>query len=97
LKPPKQLFTESGSGSAGLTEIDLESVSATSQDIQTILKTSPNLKILRHYQMVKALYDLHSESWKRKEPVPTYKLKNLDVDFSHVVGLPIGINTRTRV
>lgn len=68
-----------------LSEIDMECVSATYGDLQEILKNSPELKYLRHYQLVKALYESHVENWKKGQPLPKYKLKNLDADFSHVV------------
>lgn len=37
--------------------------------------------------MVTALYELHSDAWKKKLKIPKYNLKNLDVDFSHVVNV----------
>ena len=70
---------------AGLTELHLGAVTVTATDICTILSSVPTLRILRHYQLVTALNLLHGEQWRRKECLPKYRLRNLDVDFSHVV------------
>jgi hypothetical protein len=71
--------------SAGLTELHLGAVTVTATDICTILSSVPTLRILRHYQLVTALNMLHGEQWRHKERLPKYRLRNLDVDFSHVV------------
>ena len=73
--------------SAGLTELHLGAVTVTARDICTILCSVPTLRILRHYQLVTALNLLHGEQWRRNECLPKYRLRNLDVDFSHVVRL----------
>ena len=71
--------------SAGLAELHLGAVTVTATDISTILSSVPTLRILRHYQLVTALNLLHGEQWRRNECLPKYRLRNLDVDFSHVV------------
>jgi len=68
--------------SAGLTELHLGAVTVTATDICTIVSSVP---ALRHYQLVTALNLLHGEQWRRNECLPMYRLRNLDVDFSHVV------------
>nr|CAD7396233.1 unnamed protein product [Timema poppensis] len=68
-----------------LAELHLGTVHVTPDDLRIVLLRRPNLRLLRHYQLVKALYVLHAEQWKNKETIPVYKLRNLDVDFSHVV------------
>ncbi|KAK6623645.1 hypothetical protein RUM43_009497 [Polyplax serrata] len=73
------------SKSSCLTEVHLSTVKASATDLKPILQNCPNLNLLRHYQMVTALYELHSDAWKKKLKIPKYNLKNLDVDFSHVV------------
>lgn len=73
--------------SVGLTELHLGAVTVTAADIRTILSSVPTLRILRHYQLVTALNLLHGEQWRRNERLPKYRLRNLDVDFSHVVCL----------
>lgn len=85
-----------GAASTGLTELHLGAVQVTATDICTILRRVPTLQMLRHYQLVTALNLLHGEQWRHKEPLPKYRLRNLDVDFSHVVrllsntGIPAG-------
>jgi hypothetical protein len=74
-----------GSASTGLTELHLGAVQVTATDICTILRSVPTLRMLRHYQLVTALNLLHGEQWRRNEILPKYRLRNLDVDFSHVV------------
>ncbi|PNF28148.1 hypothetical protein B7P43_G07589 [Cryptotermes secundus] len=74
-----------GAASTGLTELHLGAVQVTATDICTILRRVPTLQMLRHYQLVTALNLLHGEQWRHKEPLPKYRLRNLDVDFSHVV------------
>lgn len=69
----------------GLTELHLGAVQVSARDICTILKSVPTLRMLRHYQLVTALSLLHGEQWRRNEPLPQYRLRNLDADFSHVV------------
>ena len=75
--------------SAGLTELHLGAVTVTATDICTILSSVPTLRILRHYQLVTALNLLHGEQWRRNECLPKYRLRNLDVDFSHVVCIAV--------
>ncbi|KAL1458393.1 hypothetical protein WDU94_008549, partial [Cyamophila willieti] len=69
-----------------LTELHLGTVRVTAQEICHLLDLLPNLRLLRHYQLVSALYMKHGEQWKAgKGGLSTYKLLNLDADFSHVV------------
>lgn len=75
----------SSSTSSFICDLHLGTAKASSSDLKLILLNCPNLRLLRHYQMVTALYELHSEAWKAKKNLPKYKLRNLDVDFSHVV------------
>ncbi|XP_039278803.1 uncharacterized protein LOC111049031 [Nilaparvata lugens] len=70
---------------SGLTEVHLTGVSVTAQQLTTILEQSPCLRVLQHYQLVRALYNMHAQQWKRNEPTPKYKLLNLDADFSHII------------
>jgi hypothetical protein len=63
----------------------LGAVTVTAADLCTILQSVPTLRTLRHYQLVTALNLLHGEQWRRNERLPTYRLRNLDMDFSHVV------------
>ncbi|RZF47618.1 hypothetical protein LSTR_LSTR014460, partial [Laodelphax striatellus] len=69
----------------GLTEVHLTGVSVTAAQLTTILEQSPCLRVLEHYQLVRALYNMHAQQWKRNEPLPKYKLLNLDADFSHII------------
>ncbi|XP_026676697.1 uncharacterized protein LOC103505595 [Diaphorina citri] len=73
-----------------LSELHLGTVRVTAGEICLILDSVPELRLLRHYQLVSALYMKHAEGWKegkegREGKIPTYKLLNLDADFSHVV------------
>lgn len=68
-----------------LVELHLGTLSLTAEQLVEILQLAPNLKLLRHYQLVSALYRLHADKWRGGGSVPTYKLMNLDADFSHVV------------
>lgn len=68
-----------------LVELHLGTSSVSADQLAQVLRNAPNIRLLRHYQLVSALYKLHSESWKSGSTVPTYKLNNLDADFSHVV------------
>ncbi|XP_054283911.1 uncharacterized protein LOC129000875 isoform X2 [Macrosteles quadrilineatus] len=68
-----------------LVELHLGTSSVSADQLTQVLRTAPNIRLLRHYQLVSALYKLHSESWKSGSTIPTYKLNNLDADFSHVV------------
>nr|XP_018902998.1 PREDICTED: uncharacterized protein LOC109034354 isoform X2 [Bemisia tabaci] len=68
-----------------ITELHLSTVKVSVSDIQKLFTSFPKLKYLRHYQLTAALYELHVEDWKQNLPLPAYKLKNLDADFSYVV------------
>lgn len=68
-----------------LVELHLGTMAVSADQLIEVLQMCPNLKLLRHYQLVSALYKLHSETWKGGGSVPRYKLTNLDADFSHVV------------
>lgn len=68
-----------------LVELHLGSLSVSADQLTTVLQLAPNIKLLRHYQMVSALYKLHADGWKNGHSIPKYKLNNLDADFSHVV------------
>ncbi|XP_046675573.1 uncharacterized protein LOC124364271 [Homalodisca vitripennis] len=68
-----------------LVELHLATLSVTADQLTEVLQLAPNLKLLRHYQLVSALYKLHSETWKSGGSLSKYKLANLDADFSHVV------------
>lgn len=70
-----------------LVELHLGTMAVSADQLIEVLQLCPNLKLLRHYQLVSALYKLHSEAWKSGSSLPRYKLTNLDADFSHVVGL----------
>lgn len=70
-----------------LVELHLGTMAVSADQLIEVLQMCPNLKLLRHYQLVSALYKLHSEAWKSGSSLPRYKLTNLDADFSHVVGL----------
>lgn len=70
-----------------LVELHLGTMAVSADQLTEVLQLCPNLKLLRHYQLVSALYKLHSEAWKSGSSLPRYKLTNLDADFSHVVGL----------
>lgn len=74
-------------GILSLCELNLGITHVTAADLKVIIQNCPCLRLLRHYQLVSALYELHAEAWKKKEALPTYKLKNLDADFSHVVSI----------
>ncbi|KAG8324955.1 hypothetical protein J6590_079172 [Homalodisca vitripennis] len=67
-----------------LVELHLATLSVTADQLTEVLQLAPNLKLLRHYQLVSALYKLHSETWKSGGSLSKYKLANLDADFSHV-------------
>nr|XP_024218041.1 uncharacterized protein LOC106691465 [Halyomorpha halys] len=70
----------------GLCRLHLGRASASSLELIEVLKQFPNLILLRHYQMVTALCQLHMEQWKEdSSSLPRYKLTNIDADFSHVV------------
>ncbi|KAJ9586187.1 hypothetical protein L9F63_020172, partial [Diploptera punctata] len=73
------------SSSCGLAELHLGTVQVTAADLSIILQSVPNLRLLRHYQLVTALNLLHGEQWRSKQQLPKYRLRNLDMDFSHVV------------
>lgn len=72
-------------GALSLSEIHLGNVHANVEDLGLMLLQCKNLRLLKHYQLASALYKLHSDAWRRKEQLPVYKLRNIDVDFSHVV------------
>ncbi|XP_075213644.1 uncharacterized protein LOC142319857 [Lycorma delicatula] len=69
----------------GLTEVHLTGVSVGAPQLCTIIKHAPSLRLLEHYQLVRALYNLHAQQWRQSTALPRYKLLNLDADFSHVV------------
>ncbi|XP_067008052.2 uncharacterized protein [Anabrus simplex] len=75
----------SGHDKMCLAELHLGTVHVTSADLVVLLRQLPQLRLLRHYQLVTALYLMHGEQWRQQESLPRYKLQNLDVDFSHVV------------
>lgn len=83
-KVPKYVFPADGNC---LTELHLGDVSITTEEISKFLLATPNLLILRSYKLVKALYELHEKEWKAKEVLVNYRLRNLDADFSYVVGI----------
>ncbi|XP_049855186.1 uncharacterized protein LOC126335769 [Schistocerca gregaria] len=69
---------------ATLSELHLGAARATLEDLQALLRGLPALRLLRHYQLVRALHALHAEQARRGDRLPQYRLTNLDVDFSHV-------------
>lgn len=69
-----------------LAELHLGKMSVTAEQLTIVLQSASSIRLLRHYQMVTALCRLHEENWRRGDTLPRYKLKNLDADFSHVVG-----------
>ncbi|XP_047106629.1 uncharacterized protein LOC124775838 [Schistocerca piceifrons] len=71
-------------GGATLSELHLGAASATLEDLQALLQGLPALRLLRHYQLVRALHAVHAEQARRGDRLPQYRLTNLDVDFSHV-------------
>ncbi|KAF6214665.1 hypothetical protein GE061_009408 [Apolygus lucorum] len=70
----------------GLSEIHLGDAQVSSEDLIVVLTHLPHIKLLRHYQMTRALCSMHGQTW-RSSPssAPTYELTNIDADFSHVV------------
>ncbi|XP_024085203.1 uncharacterized protein LOC106667882 [Cimex lectularius] len=70
----------------GLTELHLGQAKVSSDEISDILRKKPQLRLLKHYQLTTALCHLHGKDWRTSPGIlPTYKLKNIDADFSHVV------------
>ncbi|KAL0273444.1 UNVERIFIED_CONTAM: hypothetical protein PYX00_006105 [Menopon gallinae] len=72
-------------GTLSLSEIHLGNVQTKADDLAKILVHCKNLRLLKHYQLASALYKLHSDAWRKKQQLPVYNLRNIDVDFSHVV------------
>ena len=68
-----------------LVELHLGEAQATADQIKAVLAQLPQLRLLRHYQLVSALCQLHAADWREGRALPAYKLRNLDADFSHVV------------
>ncbi|XP_052122286.1 uncharacterized protein LOC113214939 [Frankliniella occidentalis] len=68
-----------------LVELHLGEAQASAEQIKDTLRQLPHLRLLRHYQLVSALYHLHAAGWRSGADLPTYKLRNLDADFSHVI------------
>ncbi|KAK9510413.1 hypothetical protein O3M35_005205 [Rhynocoris fuscipes] len=82
LEMTKQPSLEPGS----LREIHFGEVKVTGAEIAEILKSFPQLEILRHYQLTTGLCLLHGKDWeKTEENLPKYNLTNIDADFSHVI------------
>ncbi|XP_049772076.1 uncharacterized protein LOC126154162 [Schistocerca cancellata] len=80
--PPREPRPQAGG--ATLSELHLGAARATLEDLQALLQGLPALRLLRHYQLVRALHALHAEQARRGDRLPQYRLTNLDVDFSHV-------------
>ncbi|BES89555.1 LRR [Nesidiocoris tenuis] len=73
-------------GGPGLSEVHLGDAQISCEDLVVILTQRPNLRLLRHYQLTRALCSLHGQAWRcSPNSVPTYRLTNIDADFSHVV------------
>lgn len=70
-----------------LTELHLGTLRMSPAQLAVVLRSCPSLRLLRHYQLAAALYDMHAAQWRDAQPLPKYKLRNIDADFSHVVRL----------
>ncbi|KAK3910687.1 Transcription elongation factor A N-terminal and central domain-containing protein 2 [Frankliniella fusca] len=68
-----------------LVELHLGEAQASAEELKETLRQLPHLRLLRHYQLVSALCLLHAAAWRAGAALPTYKLRNLDADFSHVI------------
>lgn len=86
LSDPTGLTPDKKPESKQLCELYLCDAQFSSEDLQTVLINCSNIEVLRHPQLVKALYNLHSIQWKFKpKKAPCYKLRNLDIDFASCV------------
>ena len=76
----------------GLQELHLGCTTGLSPAILArILRACPRLVMLRHYQLAAGLCHEFGAQWRHgsQDTLPTLRLANIDVDFSHVVTNPL--------